>query len=97
MDPYLTYDLFRSRMDNESTRRLITESKDIGIVVDSKDAKQHLIFLIRLLDEWNSVQESVKSFTIVVPDKNAVIAITSDVEDLQGELNLVWEKILPAI
>ena len=36
-------------------------------------------------------------YIIVVPDKNAVIAITSDVEDLQGELNLVWEKILPAI
>ncbi len=71
MDPYLTYDLFRSRMENESTRRLITESKDIGIVVDSKDANQHLIFLIRLLEEWNSVQESVKSFTIVVPDKKA--------------------------
>ncbi len=71
MDTYLTYDLFRSRMDSECTRRLITESKYIGIVVDSKDAKQHLIFLIRLLDEWNSVQESVKSFTIVVPDKKA--------------------------
>ena len=36
-------------------------------------------------------------YIIVVQDKNAVIAITSDVEDLQGELNLVWEKILPAI
>lgn len=71
MDPYLTYDLFRSRMDNECTRRLITESKDIGIVVDSEDAKQHLIFLIRLLDEWNSVRDSIKSFTIVVPDKKA--------------------------
>ena len=28
-------------------------------------------------------------YIIVVPDKNAVIAITSNVEDLQGELNLV--------
>jgi CubicO group peptidase (beta-lactamase class C family) len=36
-------------------------------------------------------------YIIVVPDKNAVIAITSDVEDLQGELNLVWKHILPIL
>ena len=36
-------------------------------------------------------------YIIVVPDKNAVIAITSDVEDLQGELNLVWDRILPVL
>lgn len=36
-------------------------------------------------------------YIIVVPDKNAVIAITSDVKDLQGELNLVWDNILPAL
>ena len=36
-------------------------------------------------------------YIIVVPDKDAVIAITSDVEDLQGELNLVWKYILPVL
>ena len=36
-------------------------------------------------------------YIIVVPDKNAVIAITSNVEDLQGELNLVWNNILPVL
>ena len=36
-------------------------------------------------------------YIIVVPDRNAVVAITSDVEDLQGELNLVWERILPIL
>ena len=36
-------------------------------------------------------------YIIVVPDKNAVIAITSDNSDLQGELNLVWERILPVL
>ena len=36
-------------------------------------------------------------YIIVVPDKNAVIAITSDNGDLQGELNLVWERILPML
>ena len=36
-------------------------------------------------------------YIIVMPDKNAVIAITSNVEDLQGELNLVWSRILPIL
>ena len=36
-------------------------------------------------------------YIIVVPDKNAVIAITSDNGDLQGELDLVWERILPVL
>ena len=36
-------------------------------------------------------------YILVIPDKNAVIAITSDVGDLQGELNLVWNHILPVL
>jgi CubicO group peptidase (beta-lactamase class C family) len=36
-------------------------------------------------------------YIIVVPDRNAVIAITSDVADLQGELNLVWSHILSVL
>jgi CubicO group peptidase (beta-lactamase class C family) len=36
-------------------------------------------------------------YIIVVPDKNAVVAITSNVADLQGELNLVWSRIFPVL
>ncbi len=36
-------------------------------------------------------------YMIVLPEKDAVIAITSETEDMQGELNLVWEYLLPAI
>lgn len=36
-------------------------------------------------------------YIIIVPDKNAVIAITSNVQDLQKELNLVWDNILPVL
>jgi CubicO group peptidase (beta-lactamase class C family) len=35
-------------------------------------------------------------FCIVLPDQNAVIAITADCRDMQGQLNVVWEKLLPA-
>jgi CubicO group peptidase (beta-lactamase class C family) len=36
-------------------------------------------------------------FCIVLPEQDAVIAITSGVKDMQAVLNLVWDKLLPAI
>lgn len=36
-------------------------------------------------------------FMIVMPDQEAVIVITSQTADLQNELNLVWDHLLPAI
>ncbi len=36
-------------------------------------------------------------YCIVLPEQDAVIAITSGVKDMQSVLNLVWDKLLPAI
>ena len=36
-------------------------------------------------------------FCVVMPDEDAVVAITSGTRDLQGVLNLVWEHLLPAM
>jgi CubicO group peptidase (beta-lactamase class C family) len=36
-------------------------------------------------------------YCIVLPEQDAVIAITSGVRDMQSVLNLVWEKLLPAM
>ena len=36
-------------------------------------------------------------FIVVIPEKNAVVAITAHLGDMQSELNVVWEKILPAL
>ncbi len=36
-------------------------------------------------------------FCIVMPDQDAVIAITSGLKDMQGVLNLVWDKLLPSM
>lgn len=36
-------------------------------------------------------------FCIVMPEQNAVVAITSGVRDMQAVMNLVWEKLLPAM
>lgn len=35
-------------------------------------------------------------FCIVLPELNAVIVLTADTKDMQGELNIVWDKLLPA-
>ncbi len=34
-------------------------------------------------------------YCMVLPEQDAVIAITSGVKDMQGVMNLVWEKLLP--
>jgi CubicO group peptidase (beta-lactamase class C family) len=36
-------------------------------------------------------------YCIVLPDQDAVIAITSGVRDMQAVLNLIWDKLLPAM
>jgi CubicO group peptidase (beta-lactamase class C family) len=36
-------------------------------------------------------------FCVVMPDRDAVLALTGDVEDMSTELNLVWEHLLPAL
>jgi hypothetical protein len=36
-------------------------------------------------------------YTIVLPEQDAVIAITSESNDMQGELDLVWKHLLPAM
>ncbi len=36
-------------------------------------------------------------FCVVLPDLDAVIAITAGTRDLQGVLNVVWAKLLPAL
>lgn len=36
-------------------------------------------------------------YIIVMPDQDAVIAITAETGDMQNEINLVWDYLLPAI
>ncbi|HWK08334.1 MAG TPA: serine hydrolase [Puia sp.] len=36
-------------------------------------------------------------YIIVMPDQDAVLAITSETSDMQDELNLVWKYLLPAM
>jgi len=52
---------------------------------------------------WRSRHNSYRGdgafgqYCLVLPELDAVVAITSGVRDMQRVLNLVWEKLLPAI
>ena len=35
-------------------------------------------------------------FVVVIPGEDAVVAITADTGNMQGELNAIWERLLPA-
>ncbi|MBQ7811664.1 MAG: serine hydrolase [Bacteroidales bacterium] len=36
-------------------------------------------------------------YIIVIPDKNAVVVTTAAIQDMQSELNLIWQYILPVL
>ena len=36
-------------------------------------------------------------FILVMPEKNAVVVLTANTSDMQAELNLVWEHLLPVL
>src|SRR5204862_5327438 len=36
-------------------------------------------------------------FMIVMPEQDAVLAITAETPDMQDEINLVWQYLLPAM
>ncbi len=52
---------------------------------------------------WQSRNNSFRGdgafgqYILVLPEKDAVIVLTANVNDMQKELNLVWEHILPAL
>lgn len=52
---------------------------------------------------WRCLHEGVRAdgangqFIIILPEKDAVIAITSKLQDMGAELDLVWKHILPVL
>ncbi|MBO6030685.1 MAG: serine hydrolase [Prevotella sp.] len=81
---------------NPGTR--IEEAEAKGLTVETSDWMQGYGYQMwRCRPGCFRADGARGQYIIVVPDKNAVIAITSDVADLQGELNLVWNNILPVL
>ena len=65
---------------------------------DSSDWRQGYCYQF-----WRSRHNSYRGdgafgqYALILPEEDAVIAITSETMDMQGELNLVWKYLLPAI
>jgi CubicO group peptidase (beta-lactamase class C family) len=65
---------------------------------DSSDWEQGYCYQM-----WRSRNNSYRGdgafgqFCLIMPDQDAVIAITSETPDMQDELNAVWKFLLPAI
>jgi CubicO group peptidase (beta-lactamase class C family) len=65
---------------------------------DSSDWKQGYGYLL-----WRCRHNAFRAdgadgqFIIVMPDQDAVVAITCETHDMQVELNLIWNYLLPAI
>jgi hypothetical protein len=65
---------------------------------DSSDWRQGYCYQF-----WRSRHNSFRGdgafgqYALVLPEEDAVIAITSETPDMQGELNLVWKYLLPAM
>jgi len=65
---------------------------------DSSDWRQGYCYQF-----WRSRHNSFRGdgafgqYALVLPEEDAIIAITSETTDMQGELNLVWQYLLPAM
>jgi len=52
---------------------------------------------------WRSRHHSFRAdgahgqYILILPEKNAVIVTTANINDMQAELNLIWDYLLPAL
>ena len=92
------YEMSKKQVESINPGTRLEQAEERGMIKETSDWMQGYGYQMwRCRPGCFRADGARGQYIIVVPDKNAVIAITSDVEDLQGELNLVWEKILPAI
>ncbi|MFM9911264.1 MAG: serine hydrolase domain-containing protein [Chitinophagaceae bacterium] len=82
----------------EATTKKIEQTPELSQAAkDSSDWRQGYCYQF-----WRSRHNTYRGdgafgqYILVFPEQDAVIAITSETGDMQGELDLVWEHLLPA-
>lgn len=82
----------------EATTKKIEQTPELSQAAkDSSDWRQGYCYQF-----WRSRHNTYRGdgafgqYILVFPEQDAVIAITSETGDMQGELTLVWEHLLPA-
>jgi CubicO group peptidase (beta-lactamase class C family) len=85
-------------VEEATTTKIDNAPYDEQAKKDSSDWKQGYCYQF-----WRSRHNSYRGdgafgqYALVLPEEDAVIAITSETMDMQGELNLVWKYLLPAM
>ena len=85
-------------VEEATTFKIDNAPYDTQAKKDSSDWKQGYCYQF-----WRSRHNSYRGdgafgqFALVLPEEDAVIVITSETQDMQGELNLVWKYLLPAM
>ncbi|WP_194776232.1 ChbG/HpnK family deacetylase [Pararhodonellum marinum] len=74
--------------------------KEENLKVDAKNSDWMQGYGYQL---WQSRHNSYRAdglngqFILILPEKNAVIVTTANISDMQAELNLIWEHLLPGL
>ena len=83
----------------EATTSKILQSPELsGTARDSNDWAQGYCYQFwRCRNNAYRGDGAFGQYIIVMPDQDAVVVLTSETYDMQGELSLVWDYLLPAI
>ena len=85
-------------IEEASTPKIIQHPELSQSKRDSSDWEQGYCFQMwRCRNNAYRGDGAFGQFIIVMPNQDAVIAITSETPDMQDEINLVWKYLLPAI
>lgn len=83
---------------------LTARRHETGDAEESEDERQDKRLAAGLrLQMWRCRHNAYRAdgangqYILVLPDKDAVIAVTANIPDMQAELNLIWKYLLPAL
>ncbi len=82
---------------DEATSSKITKVPDKGETIDPDWVQGYCYQMWRCRYNAYRADGAAGQFIIVLPDKDAVIVTTANLDDMQAEINLIWEYILPSL
>ena len=86
-----------SWVEEASTMKILQDPNATQSRKDSSDWLQGYCYQMwRCRNNGYRADGANGQFIIVLPDQDAVIAITAEAPDMQGEINLIWKHLLPA-